>query len=146
MLLEQSRNADNAKAAVQQNSMALQKKLSERQKLLSQLDQAKMQEQMNKAMSQLSATVGEDVPTFAEVEAKIEQRLARAQGMAELTNTTVESSMLEVEQAQMNAEAQARLSELRTQLGLSSPGAASAASPAAPEAASTEGTTPPAGT
>jgi len=67
MLLEQARNADNAKAAVQQNSLALQQKLSERQKLLSQLDQAKMQEQMNKAMSQLSASVGDDVPTFAEV-------------------------------------------------------------------------------
>jgi phage shock protein A len=121
MLLEQARNADNAKAAVQQNSLALQQKLSERQKLLSQLDQAKMQEQMNKAMSQLSASVGDDVPTFAEVQAKIETRLAKAQGMADLTTTSVESRMLEVEQAQMNAEAQSRLSELRTQLGLSTP-------------------------
>jgi phage shock protein A len=143
MLLEQARNADNAKAAVQQNSMALQKKLGDRQKLLSQLDQAKMQEQMNKAMSQLTATVGEDVPTFAEVEAKIEQRLARAQGMAELTNTSVEAGMLDVEQAQMNAEAQARLSELRTQLGLTTPDPAPA--PASPEtaAAPTEASRPP---
>ncbi len=127
MLLDQARNADNAKAAVQQNSMALQQKLSERQKLLSQLDQAKMQEQMNKAMSQLSASVGEDVPTFAEVQAKIETRLAKAQGMADLTSSSVESGMLEVEQAQMNAEAQSRLSELRTQLGLATPAVAAPA-------------------
>jgi hypothetical protein len=37
--------------------------------------------------------------------------------------------MLEVEQAQMNAEAQARLSELRTQLGLGTPPTAPATAP-----------------
>jgi phage shock protein A len=131
MLLEATKNADNAKSAVQQNASALQKKLSEKQRLMSQLDQAKMQEQMNRAMSDLSATVGEDVPTFEQVREKIEARSARAQGMGDLTSSSVENRMLEVEQAQINAEAQARLSELRTQLGL--PAAAEAAE-AAPEA------------
>ena len=74
MLLDATQNADAAKSAVQKNSSALQKKLSERQRLLSQLDQAKMQEQMNKAMTQLTATVGEDVPTFEEIREKIEAR------------------------------------------------------------------------
>lgn len=136
MLLETTKNAEQAKGAVAQNSAALQKKLSERQQLLSQLDQAKMQEAMNKAMTQLSETVGDDVPTFEQVRQKIETRQAKAQGMAELTGQSVESRMLDVEQAQMNAEAQARLSELRTQLGLSSPTPASepAAQPAAAEA------------
>ena len=134
MLLEAAKNADAAKGAVQKNSMALQKKLSERQRLLSQLDQAKMQEQMNKAMAQLTATVGEDVPTFEEIREKIEARSARAQGMADLQGSSVESSMLEVEQAQINAEAQARLSELRTQLGLPAPAAAEAAPAPAPAA------------
>src|SRR3954452_16341243 len=134
MLLEATKNADNAKSAVAQNASALQKKLSERQRLLSQLDQAKMQEQMNRAMSQLSATVGEDVPTFEQIREKIETRAAKAQGMADLTTSSVESRMLEVEQAQINAEAQARLSELRTQLGLPGP-ATEAAAPAAPEQA-----------
>ena len=41
--LQSAQAADQAKAAVQQNATALQRKLSERQKLLSQLDQAKMQ-------------------------------------------------------------------------------------------------------
>ncbi|GIU85573.1 MAG: 35 kDa protein [Acidimicrobiia bacterium] len=127
LLLEATRNADNAKSAVQKNSSALQKKLSERQRLLSQLDQAKMQEQMNKAMAQLSETIGEDVPTFEEIREKIEARTARAQGAAELQGASVESRMLEVEQAQINAEAQARLSELRTQLGLPAPGATAVA-------------------
>jgi phage shock protein A len=118
--------ANQAKTAVQQNSMALQQKLAERQKLLSQLDQAKMQEQMNAAMSSLSEAVGEDVPTLNEVRDKIEARYAKAKGMAELTETSVESRMLEVEQASMNAEAQARLSQIRTQLGLTTASAGDA--------------------
>src|SRR5213083_131905 len=67
LALQSSQASDQAKAAVQQNATALQRKLAERNKLLSQLDQAKMQEQVNKAMSSLSETVGEDVPTFDEV-------------------------------------------------------------------------------
>src|SRR5438105_1161072 len=65
--LQSSQASDQAKSAVQQNSAILQKKLAERQKLLSQLDQAKMQEQMNRAMATLSEAVGQDVPTFDEV-------------------------------------------------------------------------------
>src|SRR4051794_14846456 len=116
--LQSAQAADQAKAAVQQNSSALQKKLSERQKLLSQLDQAKMQEQMNTAMASLSQTVGQDVPTLDEVRDKIEARYAKAKGMSELTESSVESRMLEIEQASMNAQAQTRLAEIRAQLGL----------------------------
>jgi phage shock protein A len=117
--LSASQAADQAKAAVNQNSAALQKKLAERQKLLSQLDQAKMQEQLNKAMDSLSETVGEDVPSFEEVRAKVESRYAKAKGAAELSESSVEGRMLEVEQASINVEASARLSEIRAQLGLS---------------------------
>ncbi|MET0826301.1 MAG: PspA/IM30 family protein, partial [Acidimicrobiales bacterium] len=110
--------ADQAKAAVEANATALQQKLSERQKLLSQLDQAKMQEQMNTAMAQLSETVGQDVPTFDEVREKIEARYAKATGMAELSEGTVENRMLEVERATRSTEAHARLDAMREQLGL----------------------------
>src|SRR5438067_1627326 len=116
--LQTTEAADKAKVAVQQNSSALQQKLAERQKLLSQLDQAKMQEQMNKAMTTLSETVGEDVPTLEEVREKIEARYAKAKGMSELTGGSVEARMLEVEQASMNAQAQTRLAQVRAQLGL----------------------------
>jgi len=124
MSLQSTQASDQAKAAVAQNSAALQKKLAERQKLLSQLDQAKMQEQMNKAMASLSETVGQDVPTLEEVRTKIEARYAKAKGMAELEGSSVESRMLEVEQASMNTEAQARLAEIRSKLGISSGAAA----------------------
>ena len=110
--------ADQAKLAVQQNSTALQKKLSERQALLGKIDQANMQEEMNAAMAQLSATVGEDVPTLEEVRSKVEARYAKAKGMSELQGSTVEGRMLEVEQAAMNVEAQGRLAEIKAQLGI----------------------------
>jgi phage shock protein A len=116
--LQSAQAADQAKSAVTQNGNALQKKLSERQRLMSQLDQVKMQEQLNKAMASLSETVGEDVPTLEEVREKIETRYARARGMAELQSTSVEGHMLEIEQASMNAEAQNRLAQIRAQLGL----------------------------
>ncbi|WP_334144569.1 PspA/IM30 family protein [Rhabdothermincola sp.] len=118
LVLGATQASEQAKAAVQQNAAALQKKLAERQKLLSQLDQAKMQEEMNKAMATLSETVGQDVPTFAEVQQKIEARYAKAKGMAELTGESVEARMLEVEQASLNTEAQARLAQIRAELGL----------------------------
>jgi len=122
--LASAQAADQAKAAVAQNSSVLQKRLSERQKLMSQLDQAKMQEQMNSAMASLNETVGQDVPTFTEVQDKIEARYAKAKGMAELNADSVEGRMLEVEQAAMNTEAQARLAEIRSKLGITSGAAA----------------------
>jgi phage shock protein A len=132
--LQSAQASDQAKAAVTKNSTLLQQKLAERQKLLSQLDQAKMQEAMNKAMATLSETIGEDVPTLDEVRDKIEARYAKAVGHSELQEQSVENRMLEVEQATMQTEAQARLAEIRTQLGIESPGLK-----AVPDAASGEG-------
>jgi phage shock protein A len=77
--------------------------------------------------------VGQDVPTFDEIRDKIEARYAKAKGMSELTESSVESRMLEVEQAAANSEAQARLAQIRAQLGLS-PAAAEAPAEAAPAA------------
>ena len=77
-----------------------------------------MQEQMNKAMSSLSETVGQEVPTFNEVRDKIEGRYARAKGMSELTDTSTESRMIEIESAAANFEAQDRLAKIRESLGI----------------------------
>ncbi len=128
MSLQATEAAAKAKGAVQQNSRLLQQKLAEKQRLLSQLDQAKMQEQMNSAMDTLTEEVGQDVPTLAEVQEKIESRYAKAMGSSELREMGVESKMLEVEQASMHTEAQARLSEIRSKLGLEG-GTADAADP-----------------
>jgi phage shock protein A len=116
--LQSTQASDQAKAAVSQNSALLQKKLSQKQALLSQLDQAKMQEQLNTTMASLSETVGQDVPTMEEVRQKIETRYAKASATGELEGSGVEAKMLEVEHAAMNVEAAARLEEIRSKLGL----------------------------
>jgi len=116
--LQATQAAQQAKAAVQQNSQQLQQRLAERQKLMSQLDQAKMQEQLNAAMTSLSQTVDQDVPTFDDVRSKIEARYAKALGTSELSGQTVEARMLEVERTSANFEAQSRLDQMRSELGL----------------------------
>jgi phage shock protein A len=70
------------------------------------------------------------------VQDKIQARYAKAKAHAELSETSVESRVLEVEQATANVEAQSRLSELRAELGL---GGATPA-PAEVTAAPTEAT------
>ncbi len=143
LVLESTQASDQAKAAVAQNARILQDKIAEKSKLLSQLDQAKMQEQMNAAMAQLNETVGADVPTFSEVEQKIQARYAKAKASAELTESSVESRVLEVEQATANLEAQSRLSELRSELGLeAAPADQPATEPAREPAAGAEGAPP----
>jgi phage shock protein A len=118
MHLQATQAAQQAKTAVQQNANALQAKLAERQKLLSQLDQAKMQEQLNTAMTSISQTVDQDVPSFDDVRAKIEAQYAKALGVSELSGQNVEARMLEIEQSSVNIEAQFRLEQMRAQMGL----------------------------
>jgi phage shock protein A len=131
MSLQSAQAAQQAKAAVAQNSAALQQKLSERQKLLSQLDQAKMQEQLNRAMSSLSTTVDQDTPTLDQVRAKIEARYARAIGASELGGQTVEARMLEVEQAALGSEARSRLDTMRAEMGIGSAAEVGSGAPSA---------------
>ncbi len=118
MVLESTQATDQAKAAVRTNSRLLQEKLCEKAKQLSQLEQAKMQEEMNAVMAQLSETVGDDVPTFAEVEAKIEARYARATAAAEQQQASAEHRIEEIEEATATDAAKERVADLRAELGL----------------------------
>lgn len=135
--LQATQSANEAKSAVSQNSDRLQAKLSERQKLLSQLDQAKMKEQMNDAMSSLGETVGADTPSLDSVREKIEGRLAKANATEDLNSSSTEGRMAEIEAAMKGTEAKARLEQLKSQLGVGS------TQTAAPDAAAS--TTPEAG-
>ena len=108
-----------ARKAVETNALNLQKQLAERSKLLSQLDNAKMQERMNAALKQMNELQPKgDVPTLAEVRDKIETRYAKALGESEIRTDSVGSKMMEVEKAQLDAEAASRLDALRVGLGL----------------------------
>jgi phage shock protein A len=116
--------SEAAKNAVEQNAYLLQKRLAERSRLLSQLEQTKMQERMNEALQSVSElSVPGDVPSLNEVRDKIESRYARAMGRAELESTNVEARMLEVEKAAIDSQGAERLNEIRQSLALEKGGA-----------------------
>lgn len=109
--------AEQAKQAVERNSTALQQKLSERTKLLSQLEQAKMQEQVSKSLNQMSElTSSGNTPSLDEVRDKIEQRYATALGSADLAKNTVQGRMMEVQQSTMDMAGKSRLDQIRSSM------------------------------
>lgn len=111
--------ADEAKAAVQTNAMRLQELAAKRMQLLGQLEQAKMTEAVNSAVESISTSMEMDAPSFAQVEDKINQRLAEAKARTELREATPEGAEAELKEAISLAQADARLAELRKELGLS---------------------------
>ena len=130
--------AEQAKRAVEQNAMLLQQKLSERTQLLSQLEQAKMQETVSASLRQVSElTAPGNVPSLAEVRDKIEKRYATALGSAELAQNSVEGRMLEVQKSTLDMAGNARLEQIRAsmsggQLAAAPPPPAVTAGPAEP--------------
>jgi len=138
--LQATQSSDEAKRAVSQNSTKLQERLSERQKLLSQLDQAKMKEQMNDALTSLNEQVGGDTPSLEQVREKIEGRLAKAEAASDLNASSTEGRMAEIEAAAHNSQAKARLEELKSQLGVGSTETAAPEATSAPEEGGTTAT------
>ncbi len=110
--------ADDAKKAVQQNAMRLQELAAKRMELVGSLQQAKMQESVNKAVEAISANMGDEAVSMDKVEQKIEQRKANAMAKAELHESTPEGAELELREAVSVAQADAKLDELRKELGI----------------------------
>ncbi len=109
--------AGQAREAVQNNSMMLQEKLTERTKLLSQLEQAKMQEQVSSSLQQMSEMAApKNVPSLDEVRDKIERRYAVALGQADLAQGSMGGRILDVKRATLDLKGSARLDEIRASL------------------------------
>ena len=70
--------ATQAKKAVERNSMQLQQKVAERAKLLSQLEQAKMQEKVSESLQSMNQISSGATPNLDQVRDKIERRYANA--------------------------------------------------------------------
>ena len=111
--------ADDAKSAVQSNAMRLQELAAKRMQLMGQLEQAKMQESVNSAVESISTSMEMDSPSLAKVEDKINQRLAEAKAQTELRDATPEGAEAELKESISLAQADARLEDLRKELGLS---------------------------
>jgi phage shock protein A len=110
--------ADQAKEAVQANAMKVQELGAKRMEMLGSLEQAKMQETVNNAVQAMSGTIDDAFPNLDAVEDKIERRKAEAMAKAELHEVTPEGAESELRKAVNMAEAESKLSELRTELGL----------------------------
>lgn len=109
--------AAQAKKAVEQNAMVLQQRVAERTKLLSQLEQAKMQEQVSASLQSMSEmSSGGNTPNLDQVRDKIERRYANALGSAELAQNSVQGRMLEVEQASTQMAGHSRLEQIRASM------------------------------
>jgi len=131
LVLVATNQAQEAHAAVVQSRQLLEQKMKEKERLLSDLERAQMHEAMAEAWKILTQSVGDgDVPTFVEVDRKIQTRVARAEAMTELVGAqaslTIDPRVLEVEQAQVDVEVQALLAQKRAELGLSAPKAITA--------------------
>ncbi len=110
--------ADAAKTAVSQNAMRLQELGAKKMELMGTLQQAKMQESVNKAVESISSTMDDDVPSLEKVEEKIEARKANAMARAELREATPEGAEAELREAVSIVQADAKLEELKKELGL----------------------------
>jgi phage shock protein A len=109
--------AGQARKAVDNNALVLQQKLGERTKLLSQLEQAKMQETVAKSLEGMSELAAPgNTPSLDEVREKIERRYANAMGRAELASTSVEGRMLEVQKSTLDMAGQSRLEQIRSSM------------------------------
>lgn len=110
--------AEQAKEAVQANAMKVQELVAKRLEMLGSLEQAKMQEAVNNAVQTMSTSIADEGPNLDVVENKIEQRKAEAMAKAELHESTPEGAEQELRKAVNMAEADAKLDELRSELGL----------------------------
>lgn len=113
--------ADQARQAVERNAQVLQQKIAERTKLLSQLEQAKMQEQVSGSLRQMTEVAAPgNTPSLDEVRDKIEKRYTTALGEADLAQNSVQGRMMEVQQAAVDQAGSNRLAQLRASMGTDS--------------------------
>lgn len=108
--------AAQAKQAVERNSMQLQQKTAERTKLLSQLEQAKMQEKVAESLQSMNQVASGSTPNLDQVREKIERRYANALGQSELAQNSVQGRMMEVQQAGIQMAGHSRLEQLRAEM------------------------------
>ena len=107
--------AAQAKQAVERNAAHLQQQVAERSKLLSQLEQAKMQEKVSETMQSMNSITSSG-PNLDQVRDKIERRYANALGAAELAQNSIDGRMAEVEQAGIQMAGHGRLEQLRAEM------------------------------
>src|SRR4051812_29678093 len=109
--------AGEAGKGVENNAMVLRQRMAEGSRLLSQLEQAKMQETVARSLESMSSlSAPGNTPSLDEVRDKIEQRYANAMGRAELASNSGEGRMLEVQKPSLDMAGSSRLEQIRASM------------------------------
>ena len=124
--------AEQARGAVEQSRMRLQTTLAERTKLMSQLEQAKMQEHVAASMRQVNelSAPGNTPEPVARSATRSRPATPTRSGQAELAQSSVEGRMLEVQKATLDVAGASRLDQIRASMG-GGPAAVESGAPAA---------------
>ena len=109
-----------AKRAVNDNALELERLAAKRFELVGKLEQAKMQEEITTTLRNLNRPMDTSAPTIADIEDRINSRIASAAASAELESASIEGAARELDRSIAQVSAQSRLHELRAQLELES--------------------------
>jgi phage shock protein A len=96
--------------------LQMQRRSAEAMQLINQSKQAKLQEQLAQTMQ--SFELGDDASTFNEMRDKIDRRAAAAEAKMQLSSSSVDSQMQEIEREAMDMQLKDRLLEYKQQMGL----------------------------
>jgi phage shock protein A len=111
--------AGAARRAIEQNAFTLQRQMAQRSKLLTELEAARMQERMAEALDRIgSLAPAGSVPTLPRIQEKIDRRIGRGAGRLEIARDGVESQLIEVDRAVIDARGEQLLDEIRRREGL----------------------------
>lgn len=115
--LEQAQVAsEQARKALDNYKLQLQKRSSEAMQLISASKQARLQEQLAQTMQTFN--LGDDAATFNEMREKIDRRVASAEAKLQLGATSVDSQMHDIEREAMDMQLQGKLLEYKSQMGM----------------------------
>jgi phage shock protein A len=109
----------SARRAIEQNAQILRQKLTERSRLLTELEAVRMQERLNAALGSMGELApAADTPTLDQVRNKLDRRYARAMGMADIASTSIDTRLLEAETSAIEQQGLRRLEEIRQSIKL----------------------------
>jgi phage shock protein A len=109
----------SARRAIEQNAQILRQKLTERSRLLTELEAIRMQERLNAALGSMGELApASDVPTLDQVRDKLDERYARAMGTAEIASNSIDTRLLEVDASLIEQQGLRRLEEIRQSIKL----------------------------
>src|SRR5438309_4079417 len=109
----------SARRAIEQNAQILRQKLTERSRLLTELEAIHMQERLNTALGSIGELApASDVPTLDQVRDKLDERYARAMGTAEIASNSIDTRLLEVDASLIAQQGLRRLEEIRQSIKL----------------------------